>query len=80
MVNFFSSPVKVTTQNVYEAVNYGTAVAPFYTTLALWVGGLLLTALIKTSPTSLMNLRMLHLRRNISADTSYSGLWDRFRL
>lgn len=47
---FFSSPVKVTTENVYEAVNYGTAVAPFYTTLALWVGGLLLTALIKTSP------------------------------
>lgn len=47
---FFSSPVKVTTENVYEAVNYGTAVAPFYTTLALWVGGLLLTALIKTAP------------------------------
>ena len=47
---FFSSPVKVTTENVYEAVNYGTAVAPFYTTLALWVGGLLLTALIKTFP------------------------------
>ena len=47
---FFSSPVKVTTENVYEAVNYGTAVAPFYTTLALWVGGLLLTALIQTSP------------------------------
>lgn len=50
---FFSSPVKVTTKNVYEAVNYGTAVAPFYTTLALWVGGLLLTALIKTSPDDL---------------------------
>jgi len=50
---FFSSPVKVTTQNVYKAVNYGTAVAPFYTTLALWVGGLLLTALIKTSPDEL---------------------------
>lgn len=50
---FLSSPVKVTTENVYEAVNYGTAVAPFYTTLALWVGGLLLTALIKTSPDDL---------------------------
>lgn len=50
---FFSSPVRVTTKNVYEAVNYGTAVAPFYTTLALWVGGLLLTALVKTSPDEL---------------------------
>lgn len=47
---FFASPVQVTTQNVYEAVNYGTAVSPFYTTLALWVGGLLLTALIKVAP------------------------------
>jgi len=47
---FFASPVKVTTENVYEPVNYGTAVSPFYTTLALWVGGLLLTALIKVAP------------------------------
>lgn len=47
---FFASPVQVTTENVYEAVNYGTAVSPFYTTLALWVGGLLLTALIKVTP------------------------------
>ncbi len=47
---FFASLVQVTTQNVYEAVNYGTAVSPFYTTLALWVGGLLLTALIKVAP------------------------------
>ncbi len=47
---FFASPVQVTTQNVYESVNYGTAVSPFYTTLALWVGGLLLTALIKVAP------------------------------
>ncbi len=47
---FFASPVQVTIQNVYEAVNYGTAVSPFYTTLALWVGGLLLTALIKVAP------------------------------
>ena len=42
--------MEVTTENVYEAVNYGTAVSPFYTTLALWVGGLLLTALIKVAP------------------------------
>lgn len=47
---FFASPVQVVTENVYEAVNYGTAVSPFYTTLALWVGGLLLTALIKVAP------------------------------
>lgn len=60
---FFSSPVQVTTENVYKAVNYGTAVAPFYTTLALWVGGLLLTALIKTSPDDLIEYKNATLTR-----------------
>ena len=44
---FLSSPVKVSTHQVYETANYGSAVAPFYTTLALWVGGIVLVALIK---------------------------------
>lgn len=44
---FLSSPVQVTTEHVYEVKNYGSAVTPFYTVLALWVGALLLTALIR---------------------------------
>ena len=44
---FFAQPVKVETKQVYEIKNYGSAVAPFYTTLALWVGGIVLVALIK---------------------------------
>ncbi len=44
---FFAEPVQVTTVNVYETANYGSAVTPFYTTLALWVGALILVALIK---------------------------------
>lgn len=47
---FFSSPVEVTTVNVYETANYGSSVTPFYTTLAIWVGGILLAALVKTVP------------------------------
>lgn len=47
---FLSSPVQVETHQVYATENYGSAVSPFYTTLALWVGGLLLTALIKVHP------------------------------
>lgn len=31
---------------VYEISNYGSAMAPFYTVLALWVGALILVALI----------------------------------
>lgn len=49
---FLSSPVQVETHQVYATENYGSAVSPFYTTLALWVGGLLLTALIKVHPNS----------------------------
>lgn len=47
---FFAQPVQVETQEVYPIKNYGSAVAPFYTTLALWVGALVLVALIKVKP------------------------------
>ncbi|MBE5911026.1 YhgE/Pip domain-containing protein [Pseudobutyrivibrio sp.] len=47
---FFSTPVSVVTEAVYPIENYGSAVAPFYTTLAFWVGALILTAIIKIKP------------------------------
>ncbi|MCR5416086.1 MAG: YhgE/Pip domain-containing protein [Pseudobutyrivibrio sp.] len=47
---FFSSPVNVVTEAVYPIKNYGSAVAPFYSTLAFWVGALILTAIIKVHP------------------------------
>lgn len=47
---FFSQPVEVKTEDVYPIENYGSAVAPFYSTLAFWVGALILTAIIKVHP------------------------------
>lgn len=44
---FFSEPVKVRTELIYEIANYGSGVAPFYTVLAIWVGALVLVSLIK---------------------------------
>lgn len=44
---FFAEPVQVATEEVYEIPNYGSAMTPFYTVLALWVGGTVLVALIK---------------------------------
>lgn len=44
---FFAQPVTIETQAVYPVENYGSGVAPFYTTLALWVGGVVLVSLIK---------------------------------
>ena len=47
---FFSTPVEMKTEAVYPIENYGSAVAPFYSTLAFWVGALILTAIIKIKP------------------------------
>ena len=47
---FFSTPVQVKTKAVYPIENYGSAVAPFYSTLAFWVGALILTAIIRIKP------------------------------
>ena len=44
--NFISSPVNLDTVGIYEIENYGSAMAPFYTILALWVGALILVAII----------------------------------
>lgn len=44
---FLSQPVSVVTEPVYETENYGSAVTPFYTTLALWVGAIILVSLMK---------------------------------
>lgn len=43
---FVSSPVSLVTERVYAIDSYGSAMAPFYTVLALWVGALILVALI----------------------------------
>lgn len=44
---FFSQPVEVEDHYIYEIKNYGSGVAPFYTTLAIWVGVTLLVSLFK---------------------------------
>lgn len=60
---FFSEPVKVTTEAVYPIENYGSAMTPFYTILAIWVGGTVLVALIKVKaePKGLENVKSYHL-------------------
>lgn len=44
---FMSSPVTVDTEVLYDVKNYGSAMTPFYTNLALWVGGLILVSIFK---------------------------------
>lgn len=45
---FFREPVKLVEEQLYAVPNYGSANAPFYTALSLWVGSLLLVNLLKT--------------------------------
>lgn len=44
---FFSEPVQVENHYIYEIANYGSGVAPFYTTLAIWVGMTVLVSVVK---------------------------------
>lgn len=46
---FMACPVSIETDKVYEVENYGSAMAPFYSTLAIWVGGVVLVAILKTN-------------------------------
>ena len=43
---YLSSPVEVESIPVYETTNYGSSMAPFYSVLAIWVGALILVAVI----------------------------------
>ena len=36
-----ASPVDMESEVLYEVKNYGSGMTPFYTNLALWVGGLI---------------------------------------
>lgn len=45
--DFMASPVELRSQSFFPVANYGSGVAPFYTNLALWVGGFVLVAIYK---------------------------------
>lgn len=47
---FLSAPVELERDAVYPVANNGSAMAPFYTTLALWVGSLILVVIVKVQP------------------------------
>lgn len=47
MGSFLSSPVQLNEKQLYPIANYGSAMTPFYTILAIWVGGLVLVAILK---------------------------------
>ncbi|MDQ0088624.1 putative membrane protein [Paenibacillus anaericanus] len=43
---FFAEPVTLKENRLFPIPNYGSAMSPFFTTLSLWVGGLLLVSML----------------------------------
>lgn len=46
IAEFVTSPLSMEEEKFYEIETYGSAMSPFYTVLALWVGGLITVALV----------------------------------
>ena len=44
-----AAPVKLNRTAVYSVENYGSSMAPFYSSLAIWVGGIVLVAMMKVN-------------------------------
>ncbi|MBF0715526.1 YhgE/Pip domain-containing protein [Gemelliphila palaticanis] len=54
---FFAKPVELKENKLYHIENYGSAMTPFYTALAIWVGSLLMSSLLTTKVVSEKNYR-----------------------
>ncbi|KAA8818714.1 YhgE/Pip domain-containing protein [Bifidobacterium rousetti] len=49
LASLLSAPVQVDRKAIYPIANYGSAMAPFYTILSIWVGAIVLAAMMKVS-------------------------------
>ena len=47
--SFLAAPVELKTNKVYPIENYGSSMAPFYSTLSIWIGGIVLVAMLKVT-------------------------------
>ncbi|MFF2483206.1 YhgE/Pip family protein [Paenibacillus sp. NPDC058071] len=47
---FFAEPVLLKENRLYPIPNYGSAMSPFFSTMSIWVGALLLVSLLSTDP------------------------------
>lgn len=70
IADFMTSPVKIKSKVVYPVASFGSGIAPFYTNLALWVGGYVLIAIFKLEVD----------REGIGAYTAKEGYFGRWLL
>ncbi len=55
---FISDPVSTNTHRIYPIENYGSAMTPFYTALGIWVGGIVLCAVMRAELTKRQLLQL----------------------
>ena len=65
---FFTTLVDVDVETIYPVKRYGDAMTPFYSVLAIWVGGVMLVSLLKTNVN----------RRKFPKVTESQGFFGRF--
>ena len=58
--SFLSSPVKLDEKKIYPIENYGSAMAPFYSTLAIWVGAVVMAAMLKVTVADSTKKKLFH--------------------
>ncbi len=68
IATLLSAPVKMKRVAIYPIANYGSAMTPFYTILSIWVGAIILCAMMKVSISDRQKARVLGL-----GDTLPSG-------
>lgn len=72
--SFLAAPVSLDTTRIYPVENYGSAMAPFYSVLSIWVGGTILVAMMKVS----VSRKRQEELENVKDYQLYLGRWILF--
>ncbi|HIW76192.1 MULTISPECIES: YhgE/Pip domain-containing protein [Gordonibacter] len=75
LASFLAAPVSLDRHAVYGIANYGSAMAGFYTILCLWVGAIILVALLEVK---VSDRRIAQLGGNVSLSARYFGRFGIF--
>ncbi|WP_050606850.1 YhgE/Pip domain-containing protein [Clostridium niameyense] len=60
--DFISNPIEIKENRIYPIPNYGSAMAPFFTTLSLWVGALILVSILSVNVLESENIKNLRIQ------------------
>ncbi|MBQ0005492.1 MAG: YhgE/Pip domain-containing protein [Clostridiales bacterium] len=66
---FMKEPITIKSEVFYSVRNYGSGMTPFYTMLAIWVGGIILLAIFK------LEVDSEDIEGDITPQTAYLGRW-----